>query len=121
MTISMIISWLDMATLVVRFYSLSYVTEWVNKYVTLFDVFTNFICIAMMYRVFDDYYRKMCKPIDSLCKRCFRFIGIQPTILDMMVKSVSSATMMSSEDVRVNHNGSVLCVNVSAAAAGTDI
>ena len=54
----------------VRFGYASLETEWINKYTTLMDVFTNYLCIIMCYPLFDKYYRKICGKVDKKLKIC---------------------------------------------------
>lgn len=61
---------MDVPTLIIRFSLISHTTEWINKYVTLFDIFTNYLCIIMCYPLFDKYYKQICGPFDHLCKKC---------------------------------------------------
>ena len=41
---------------------------------SIFDIFTNWTCIALSYREFDKQYMKICKPVDWICGRIWRGI-----------------------------------------------
>ena len=68
--ISVIITFIDIPTLMIRFNVMSHAAEWINKYTTLFDIFTNYLCIIMCYPLFDKYYKQICGSLDNLCKKC---------------------------------------------------
>jgi len=40
------------------------------EFVTLFDIITNFICIAFTYSFFDGHYNLLCGCLDRACKSC---------------------------------------------------
>ena len=41
---------------------------------SIFDIYTNWTCIALSYREFDKQYMKICKPMDWICGRIWRGI-----------------------------------------------
>eukprot|EP01084_Bolivina_argentea_P088060 158978_1 len=46
------------------------VFRWFCHYIVLVDVFTNFICIIMSYKIYKGYYLVICRFIDSKCRDC---------------------------------------------------
>ena len=50
--------------------------RYIYDFAFLFDVYTNFCCVMMSYKLFDGYYRRLCECCDLKCKSwCFHLVG----------------------------------------------
>lgn len=70
-TISLIVTILHLITGI----SLNFDTvlaHWINHYASLGDIFTNFICVILCFKLFQNLYDKLCVSLDSKCHYCWR-------------------------------------------------
>ena len=59
---------------VISFWKFTYGWQVVYALAFYFDIYSNFICVMMMYSVFDKYYQKCCKSVDIKCTQCCKAI-----------------------------------------------
>ena len=72
------------------------------RWLTIFDIYTNFICATMSYKAFKSYYGQFCSQIDACCKICCRklLISDQDIMMDVVNNEQSQNTM--TEDTKTN-------------------
>eukprot|EP01083_Nonionella_stella_P044225 119142_1 len=69
------------------------VYEWITRYIALFDLFSNLICIIMGHQMFKKYYFILCSPLDRCCRLCCSVMVRDET----MLASVSSDNVPTSQ------------------------
>ena len=52
---------------VLMFSPLTFILSW---NVSIWDIFTNFLCMVLSYNMFNNYYLKLCGPCDTSCHHC---------------------------------------------------
>ena len=64
--------------------------DWVQTYVTMADIFANFICVVLYYKQFKHFYGKLCFCLDNICSKCWtKLVAKKEQIdLEMMQKSI---------------------------------
>ena len=67
--------------------------KWIDSYITIFDVYTNCLCIIMCHIAFKSYYLFICKYMDNMCRTCWIFcIGVKPQNIELKASASSSAS-----------------------------
>ena len=44
--------------------------DWIDNFIVLADIFTNYLCIILSYKTFRNYYSRYCTWFDSKCRIC---------------------------------------------------
>ena len=44
---------------------------WIQTYITMMDIFTNFLCVVLYYTPFKPLYGRLCSCCDSVCSDCW--------------------------------------------------
>ena len=71
-SISVSVTMVDLVTTTLyRYVAHSILLQWIFSYVALFDVYTNFICVIMCYKMFKKYYQNVCSCMDIKCRICW--------------------------------------------------
>ena len=53
-------------------YKTKYLSMWIlNALLIILDIYSNFICVALSYSIFNEQYTKCCGRIDEKCRKCF--------------------------------------------------
>ena len=49
--------------------------EWICNFIGLIDLYTNFICVILCNKMFQDNYQKLCSCLDKQCVKCCKYIA----------------------------------------------
>lgn len=52
----------------------TYFTEWLNHYITIGDIYTNFVCVILCFKSFQGCYDKVCVAMDNKCHSWWRHL-----------------------------------------------
>eukprot|EP01084_Bolivina_argentea_P265102 449237_1 len=74
-SVSVFVTFIRLISLTIRIQFLSWsdymILKWVDDYITICDIYTNFVCVILSYKVFKIYYIKLCSVSDSKCRNCW--------------------------------------------------
>ena len=71
-----------------------------GQFMSMLDVFTNFLCVMLSHKVFDSQYQFLCCCMDKCCKRCWSGIATKDEI-NMISTIESTCETKTNSDVQV--------------------
>ena len=67
---SIFVTLVDLIAVAVRFFIANTFTVSLSTHIMMYDAFTNCLCMALSYRMFNNWYVKLCGFVDGKCKSC---------------------------------------------------
>lgn len=66
---------------------------WFQTFATLFDLYTNFLCVVLTYNTFNEIYGKLCCKLDRMCYKCWTKLvrNAENKDVDMVSKELEAA------------------------------
>ena len=100
---SVVITFLDGITTVFYFQANDSWSEWIATFVSMSDIYTNFICIIFCYKVFKPYYNKICKCCDRKCRKCWKRVIVDRSDARKMMEihSKSGASSINDKELTI--------------------
>ena len=72
-----------------------------QAYVTMTDVFTNFLCVILYYKQFKPIYGKLCSCLDNICNKCWSKLVADAAIetnLKMIQRAIHNESVINQNE-----------------------
>eukprot|EP01083_Nonionella_stella_P186754 684668_1 len=91
-SISVVATFMDYITIFLRTETPNNrVLNWIQEYITICDLCTNFLCTIMSFKSFKMYYSKICACLDSKCRSCWAEVVNRTNVDVMLAETVANA------------------------------
>ena len=98
-SLSVIITFLDAISTILYFRLNDIYSEWTSIFISLIDLYTNFICIIFSYKIFKPFYHILCKCLDSKCRACWIKLITERNDVNIMIQIQS--TRKNTDDLTI--------------------